>query len=420
MKTEIKNLSLKEKIQAIPSKSYEQRVLLGALFARKTEIQNFGQSKDILAARNILSELGCKFTFFENKLIINSEIKTFPKIINCKESGFLARSIVSIISLFQNNFIITGENSLLQRKIANDFDFFQQMNWDWSHNNNCLPIIFKNAVLKNGKYKIQNPKTSQLISGLLFALPLLSQDSELLIKNVVSVQYIYLTIEILKKVGIIIDDVNNEKNFNIFIKGNQKYNSESFKIEGDWSGTSILMVAAALSKDICISGLNKNSYQADKAILDIFDLANIKYFWENKNLKIFQSEIKSFQFDAENCPDLIPALCVLALFAEGQSKIYGANRLFNKESSRGEIIVKEFLKIGAKIFLDNNKICIIGNQKYKSATLSSHNDHRIAMAEIILALKIKNGITIDDTECLNKSFPDFLKNFESLRKTVKC
>ena len=401
-------------ITAPPSKSYEQRVLAGALLSKSIcEIKNYGNSDDVITARNILEKFGCECIFDNGSIFVNRNQKTKnEEIINCNESGFCARLFASIACLFKDEFVIIGSKSLLKRNIVSDFDIFTKMGITVESTNLKLPVKFSNAKLKSGNFIIDGSCTSQVVSGLIMSLPLLEEDSKLTVKNVSSIDYIYLTIEILQKFGINIENKKiNDKDLEIKIKGCQSYKSGIFEIEGDWSGAAFFLVAAAICGQISISGLNKNSIQADRKILNIFDIAEINYEWKNDNtIEVKKSTIIPFEFDANNCPDLIPILTILALFASGKSKIHGTKRLVNKESSRAEVLYQELLKIGANIKLSENCIEIFGCGNYIPAKLDSHSDHRIAMAFAILKSKI--NIEIENCECVTKSYPEFFKNLK--------
>lgn len=416
MKVRILKSNLSGNLSANPSKSYEQRLLAGALLSKKQcEITNYGNSDDVIIARKIINNLGC------DNLIENNTLKTFQKdisnskIIDCNESALCARLFTPITCLFKEEFIINGQNSLLNRPIANGFSIFEQMGCNITHVNLKPPIHFSKAKLKSGSYIIDGSKTSQLISGLIMSLPIADGDSNLYIKSPASINYIFISIDIVKSFGILIEhEFDSKFNLIINIKGNQKYVANNFEVEGDWSSMAFTLVAGALCGNISINGLNKYSIQADKNILDVFDLANIKYNWTNKTLYVEKSNINAFEFDAKDCPDLIPVLVILALFANGKSKIYGAKRLLYKESSRGEVLVRELTKINADIKLTDNLIEINGKQTYKTSTLNSHNDHRIAMALSIIGLVINDGIEIENYESIAKSYPNFYNDLKNI------
>jgi 3-phosphoshikimate 1-carboxyvinyltransferase len=408
-----------EIIIAPSSKSYEQRILACALLSgNDCRITNFGKSEDVIAARTIIGVLGAKSEIKNEILHINRKNISETNILDCNESALCARMFAPIACTLKDNFIITGTGSLLLRNIADDFSILEQMGCKISHNSSNIPITFQNAKLKAGNYIIDGSKTSQFISGLLLSLPTLNTNSQIIVKKPASINYILLSIEIAKMFGVeIISNFNKNSELIINIKHSQKYIAPSnpITIEGDWSGSAFLLIAGAIYGKVTINGLNKNSTQPDSKLLNVFDISNINYFWDNQLLCVEKSEPKAFKFDAKDCPDLIPALIILAIFADGTSKITGASRLVNKESSRGKTMQNELSKLGIKITIDNDSIEIKGKQKPTENILDSNNDHRIAMALSIMSGLFANGLEIENAESIKKSYPDF---YNDLKKVV--
>ncbi len=266
--------------------------------------------------------------------------------------------------------------------------------------------------LKNYNSKLDFSESSQLFTGLLFALPLVEGNSELEIVNLKSKPYIDLTLDVLSKYGIEIENKNYSK---FYIKGNQHYKGISAIVEADWSGAAFLAVAGAVGGKIRINNLNEKSFQADRAIVDVLRQVGAKLNFEKNSLIIEKNNLKAFEFNAEDCPDLFPPLVSLAAFCEGESKIFGVSRLYNKESNRALSLQQEFGKLGISISFDNNYMKILGG-KIKSATVNSHNDHRIAMATAIAGINSKGKIIIENSEAVNKSYPSFFEDFESICK----
>ncbi|MDR2009177.1 MAG: 3-phosphoshikimate 1-carboxyvinyltransferase [Bacteroidales bacterium] len=420
MKISIKPSVLSGQINAKPSKSYEQRLLAGVLLSGgNCIISNCGNSDDVVAARTIIETLGCNIITEKNILKISSSDISGNNVINCNESALCARLFTPIACLLKSKFIVTGNNTLLNRPVADGFEIFKAMGSDLSYKDNKLPVEFSNAVIKSGKYTIDGSKTSQLISGLIMALSAVNGNSQLIIENPASIDYINLTINILKNFDINCHvEICQQNNLIVNIIGNQNYKPGSFETENDWSSASPILVAGALCGNISIKGLNKYSVQADKNILNVFDLANVNYSWKNDILTVKRSETKAFEFNAVNCPDLIPPIVVLALFTKGASKIHGAGRLLHKESSRGEVLLKELQKIGADISISDDIIEITGKKEYNTAILDSYNDHRIAMALSVAGLKINNGIEIKNPECIKKSYPEFYEDLKTLNANI--
>jgi 3-phosphoshikimate 1-carboxyvinyltransferase len=253
---------------------------------------------------------------------------------------------------------------------------------------------------------IDGSSSSQLLTGLLIALPFLDVVNTIVnVKNPTSIPYIDLTLSTLQKVGV---TIHNDNYIQFIIPGRQKIQSVNTTIEGDWSGAAFFLVAGAIAGNISVKGLNLNSKQADKEILTVLKLADAQINISDSEINVSKSKLKAFKFDATNCPDLFPPLAVLSAFCEGTSVILGANRLIDKESNRIESLINVFKLLGITIVVENNLMSITGGV-VKGGRVSSHNDHRIAMAAAILALGAEKAVIIDDHEAVRKSFPEFFK-----------
>jgi 3-phosphoshikimate 1-carboxyvinyltransferase len=248
---------------------------------------------------------------------------------------------------------------------------------------------------------------------LLIALPFANSNSEIEVSQLNSLPYIQVTLDILKQYGINIKHTNYR---HFFIEGSQKVQTNNFLVEGDWSGVAFHFVAAAIAGNIMIEEINKNSSQADRAILEALEKAGAKFNWVRDNTIIVESEkLYAFEFDATHCPDLFPPLAALAANCKGISKIKGTNRLLNKESNRALTIQSELNKLGIKVELNNNDMLIYGG-KISGGVIHSNNDHRIAMMGAVLALNANAPIKIEAAEAIQKSYPSFFNDFEKCQK----
>jgi 3-phosphoshikimate 1-carboxyvinyltransferase len=225
-----------------------------------------------------------------------------------------------------------------------------------------------------------------------------------------------MTLEILSDFGI---EIDHDKYKRFKIKGNQVPNKSSYRVEGDWSGASFLIVAAAIAGEIKLEGLNQNSKQADLKILEALTQFGADYNWENDVLivKKAKAKAKAFSFDATHCPDLFPPLAVLAACSDGLSVIKGTSRLEHKESNRALTIKEEFEKLGIEVQLKSDEMHIVGrgdNVFVKGGQVSSRNDHRIAMALTLFGLRASAPIFIEYPEAINKSYPDYFIDFTKI------
>lgn len=401
-----KHIELKT-VQVPASKSYAQRAILAAaLSSTKSEIIGQGNSDDVSNIIRIATQIGAEINDYEDKLIIQGYQREMTRDLNVGESGLGIRLTTSIAAVLNGSFSLNGTGSLLNRSMSEFDHFLPQLGISCSSNNGFLPIQLDGNA-KPGKISMDGSLSSQYLSGLLMALPLLKGDSEITVSNLKSKPYIDITLDVLKSFGIEIENVNYE----LFrISGNQTYFlTDKYPVEGDYSAASIWMVLGAINDGITITGLNEKSVQADKMMLEALTNSGIKYEWNQHDLIIHASTPIPFVFDANECPDLFPALVVLAAACKGKSTLKGVNRLTHKESNRGLVLQKEFQKLGLRIDLENDSMHVFGTGALNSGQVHSNNDHRIAMAGAIAAVLTPNGNEIIHAESVNKSYPDFWK-----------
>ncbi|MDR0363464.1 MAG: 3-phosphoshikimate 1-carboxyvinyltransferase [Bacteroidales bacterium] len=399
-------------ISAPPSKSIAQRAIaMSFLSTGQSEIHNIGKSKDVLAALSLAKNLGAIIKEIENGVAIKGGLNPLTNHINAGESGLSLRIFSILSAIAGNNFIITGEGTLLRRPISMLENALYQGGVICNTNNGYLPMSF-HGKLKSGNYHIDAAVTSQILTGLLIALPCLDGDNTISVKNLNSKPYIDITLEMLKVFGIKIKHVDYA---NFIIPGNQKFKPVKYLVEGDWSGGAFWFVAGAIAGDISISGLNPHSLQADKVIFDALKCAGAEVSYDGHVYRVRKSKINPFIFDATNCPDLIPILTLLGACANGTSIILGADRLQFKESNRGIVLQQEFKKLNIKIDIENGKMIVYGD-RIRGGTIDVHHDHRIAMTFVIASLVSAEDIIINDTACVNKSYPEFFEHLNALMR----
>lgn len=398
-------------VTAPASKSYLQRAIAIAAFCKEPcVIQNFYPSKDALVALEIVKKLGAITYLSENKLsICKGELKEREILINCGESGLCARMFSPIVATFSRKAKIVGEGSLQTRPVAMIIDALTKLGSFSTSSNGMLPIIISSNI-KAGNIEIDGSETSQLLTGLLIALPMLEGDSFIQVYHLKSIPYIQMTLDILNDFGIQI----KHSSFTKFdIKGNQTPQATNYYVEGDWSGAAFLLVAAAISGKILVKGLNVNSVQADRAILDVLLTSGANVEVLEDAILVSKNNLKAFKFDATHCPDLFPPLAALAACCEGTSEIKGVSRLKHKESNRALALKEEFSKLNIKIELQDD-LMFISKSIIKGGKVSSRNDHRIAMAAAILASVADSDISIENYKAVNKSYPTFFSDLRNL------
>jgi 3-phosphoshikimate 1-carboxyvinyltransferase len=291
----------------------------------------------------------------------------------------------------------------------------EQLGVSISTNNGFLPILIK-GPLKGGDVYTDGSLSSQFITGLLMALPVVEKDSVIFVENIVSKPYIDLTIKILDKFGIVIQNHGYEK---FEISGRQKYAAGDFTVEGDWSGASFLLVMAAIGGKAVVRNLDINSAQADRAIFEVLSLSGAKITSANDSIVVSKKELHGFTYNIYDCPDLAPPLIVLALACSGKSIITGTSRLTSKESDRGKVLEATLSQLGGRIRNFDDRIEIDGGIPLKGGMVSANNDHRIAMALASVSLLCISPVIIDGMECVNKSYPNFMDDFKKLGGKIK-
>jgi len=415
---------LSGKVYIPASKSFTQRFIIAATLSEgQSELSCIESCDDINSALSVSKQLGAKVEYDNISLKITGNYD-FPENIFVGESGLLARLCIPLAGLSKNDVTISGEKSLMGRDLNQNSDTLKKLGIEVKYTNvTHLPAIVSGQI-HGGDIEISGEGGSQLISGLLMTLPLCPENSTIKVENATSVPYIELTINILKDFGIVIDYTSSEdkRTLNLSIKGGQKPKSAFLISERDWSSASFFMVAGALLGDVELPDMNVDSFQADAAIYDVLDQcgADILHDETYGDISVRKSIICPFDFDITNTPDLFPPLLLLALRADGESTIRGLNRLKNKESNRAVTFYEEFKKLGAQININGDVMTIHGNYSFKlnGGKVSSHGDHRLAMALSIAALLSDDIVEIDDIECINKSFPTFKKLLNSLQKKI--
>jgi 3-phosphoshikimate 1-carboxyvinyltransferase len=406
---------LKGTVNVPPSKSDAQRAILAAALSKGTSrIQNPGKSDDVMHMIDIVQQIGA-FVNLKNETAI-IEITGIDKvssniILNCGESGLASRLIPPVMASFGGDFQFIGEGTLNNRNMSFFKLEFPQMGIEVELTDLRFPMKLY-GKLKNGNYTVDGSQSSQYISGLLMALPLLDGNSSLTVNNKTSANYIEMTLDTMETFGVWVESVADSYK----LVGGQAYKPVNYKVEGDWSAASYWLVAAALGMEISICGLQMKSKQADKKIIDVLLSAGYQLQINDSNINV-SGEGKAFDADLSNAPDLFPALAVLAARIEGVSVLHGVNRLFNKESNRAEALVIELSKLGVDISIIENTLRIVGGSKYKGGEVSSHADHRMAMAMAIFGMCGEEPIAIENANVVNKSYPDFWQQLDVLRSS---
>lgn len=403
------------KINAPPSKSFMQRAIAIALLSNgKTTLTNPCISEDCTSALEMAKNLGATIELTQDKINIQrtSEIKN--NVLHAGESGLGIRCFIPISTLFSDKIIFTGSGSLKTRPLTMLRAPLKALGAKISTNKGYLPVSIQGPI-KGGNIQVDGGISSQVLTGLLIALPKAINDSIVSVHNLQSIPYIDMTLQIIKDFGV---KVTNEDYKTFTIKGNQTYTGRTYKIEGDWSGVAFHFVGGAICGSVEITGINPNSTQADKAILEALKRAGADVNISSNGIIVRNNTLKAFTFDATHCPDLFPPLSNLAASCTGTSVIKGISRLIHKESNRAFVLKEVWGKLGIQIKLIDDEMHIKGGQ-ILGGKIDSHNDHRIAMMGAIAALNAKKPIEITNTEAVFKSYPLFFEDVENLCSSSK-
>jgi 3-phosphoshikimate 1-carboxyvinyltransferase len=394
-----------KEITAPASKSYMQRAIAIALLSKgKTILTNPTYCNDSLFALEAIKNLGAEVTKDDDFVEITGGFKPISNHISVGESGLGMRMFTPIASLSDQCLVIDGEGSLKKRPTLVE-DALVQLGVKCNTNNGFLPLEIQGPLV-GGFAVIDGSASSQFLTGLLIALPFACDSTRLVVKNLKSKPYIDITIEILNEFGIKVEHKNYEE---FSIKGNQTSVGKTYFVEGDWSGASFLLVAGAIAGSVKVKGLNANSVQADRAIMEVIEKVGAEIITSNDYIQVSKKELNSFEFDATDCPDLFPPLVSLAAYCNGISRIKGISRLEHKESNRADVLHREFAKLNVKIELVDDFMLVHGGE-VSGGTIHSNNDHRIAMAGAVAALSAKDAITIENAESINKSYSNFYED----------
>ena len=414
MERHLESSVIKGTVKAPASKSMTQRAIAAALLADgECIIHNPSYCDDSLAAMSIAVGLGARVEPQANQLKIKGSVTLKEPKLNCGESGLAIRMFSPIAALYPAEITMVGSNSLKKRPMFMIEEALNQLGVKCKSSDGFLPLTIQ-GPLAGGYCEIDGSVSSQLLTGLLMALPLASKDSEIRVSNLKSKPYIDMTIQILKSFGITIGN----SDYKIFkISGKQKYTSHNYTVEGDWSGGAFLLVAGAINGHLHIEGLRTDSMQSDMAVIKALENAGAHMLISERQIDITKSELKHFDFDATESPDLFPPLVALASYCKGISTIKGVSRLKYKESDRARSLREEFEKIGIKIEINEDVMQVTGGQP-QGTRVESHDDHRIAMALAVTALGASGRVSIRDSQCVAKSYPAFFDDLRHLGAVV--
>lgn len=401
-----------------PSKSLSHRAIIAASLANgKSKISNVMYSNDIKATINAMRACGAKIEEYKDYLIIEgSDVIRKESVIDANESGSTIRFMIPIALVSNEEITFVGQNHLVKRPLDTFLEIFDKQGIKYERGKDYLPLKV-NGGLRSGEFTVRGDISSQFITGLLYALPLLDGDSIIHISTEMeSKGYIDLTIDILKMFGIEIENRNYQE---YYIKGNQKYKPCDYTIEGDYSQSAFFLVANALGADIKLLAMEEKSHQGDKKIISDMNDFGFSTKFINNELVVDEKKPHSATIDFSQSPDLGPALTVLASLVEGRSEFINAGRLRIKECDRITCMKEEINKLGGNVEELPDGMIINGVNMLHGGVVDSHNDHRVAMSLAMATLKMDGELKILNASSVSKSFPNFWEVFESLGGKVR-
>lgn len=389
-------------LAAVASKSYAHRLLIAAALSGGS--LSYGDSEDASLTAHALASLGFQAKFAETSVHYGQ----FSKAEGCRdvfvgESGSTLRFLLPLAAALgvEANFQTAGR--LSERPMGALTEALS------AHGVQATAHGVK-GQLASGVFTVDATVSSQFVTGLLMALPLLSGDSEIrLMGKAVSAPYIEITLEVLSLAGIAI--AGTEQGF--FVKGNQTYRLQTASVPGDFSGAAFFLTAGALGSGVCLSGLDTKNAQGDKAILALIQKAGGVIRETADGVLSTGARLASFCADVGETPDLAPILSVLAAFAEGESVLAHVSRLRDKESDRLFAIRDMLCRAGINTKEEGDALVIVGG-KVHGAEFDSFSDHRMAMSEAVLAAFAEGKSSITDMGCVKKSYPTFWEDFARL------
>ena len=461
-----------EPVQMPCSKSFAQRAIIAAALSEGVSVLRgyspCGDNESAIAvARALGAEVTVGLSYASGNVAKDGSALTIKGIgakrnslkintLHTGESGLLTRMMIPLLSVLNDGDIrVTGEKTLTGRplkgapEIMSAFGVRLVQAGERAANSASGPAdaaeVFVpldiNGALNAGKASISGASGSQIISGLLMALPLLDEDTVIELNNPKSIPYLFITMDVMKAFGVKVwcdmeggeefaesKDWSDCTSITFHIKGGQAYKAADMDIEGDWSSAANFLVAGAVFGRVELTGLDTKSLQADLSIMDILMEAGASLSQMGDDdpkglIHVQRAPLSAFEEDAANCPDLFPIVAVLAAFCEGTSRIAGVGRLANKESDRGKAILEMLTKMGVNAKIAGDKLIVEGHSLarrslthtlLRGGSFTSHHDHRMVMALRVAAIGADSPIEIDDTQCVAKSFPTFGELFGKL------
>jgi len=417
MKASIHKSEIAGKVRAPSSKSYTIRGLMCAALAKgKSKIIYPLSSDDTGAARNALSQIGVSTEEDEDWWQVTGDNFHQPATdLFCGESAATLRFMTAICSLVPGRCRLVAGPSLSKRPIKPLIQALGQLGVSCSCQGEVAPAIVEGGRLKGGTTELAGDISSQFVSALLFIAPLADEGVAIrLTTPLESKPFVLMTLECLEKFGVEVASTPELREFKVT---KQEYKPTRYRVEGDWSSASYLLALGAIGGEVEVENLNVESWQGDKVILDLLREMGASVKVNDSSVTVRRSRLNAIRADLSDCIDLLPTVAVLAAAADGVSEFTGIERARIKESNRVSAVKDGLERMGVKTEEDRDRLTITGSRP-KGAAIKSYDDHRIAMAFSILG-SIAGEATINDAECVSKTFPQFWEVLKSIGGEVE-
>ena len=399
-------------ISAPPSKSDVHRaVICAALSGGVCTISPVALSEDVKATIGCVEALGAKTALKDKVLTVDGReiFKNKEAELDCRESGSTLRFLIPVAAAGGVSAVFTGAGRLPERPIGVYTDALPEKGVT-CQTEGGLPLQIS-GKLQSGVFKIPGNVSSQFITGLLFALPLLDGDSDIVLTSPIqSAGYINMTIRTMSKFGIEVD--MTDKGWHV--RGKQRYIPTDYTTDGDWSQAAFFLVAGAVGGEVTVQGANIDSSQGDRRIAALLREFGAEVIQDGGSITVKKAPMRAIEISAAQIPDLVPVLAVCACFAEGITKITDAERLRIKESDRLKTTAALLNSLGGKVNELPDGLEITGVKQLKGAAVDGCNDHRIVMSAAVCAAGCEGGITCTDAWSVNKSYPDFYNDYAKI------
>ncbi len=414
MKVTLNGNGISGNVRAIPSKSDVHRALICAALADRESRVNFSAtSEDINATISCLNSLGAKISVDSLGASVTPIGKNLNKnaTLNCGESGSTIRFMIPVAAALCADSSFTGRGRLAQRPLEPLVSVMAKNGCVFDGLGN-FPLSVK-GQLKSAVFEIEGNVSSQFITGLLFALPLIGGGEVKIIPPVESKNYIDMTVRVMSEYGV---NVSVEgTSYRVDSSSRYTVQNKIYSADGDWSNAAFFLSAAAIKGEVKCNGVFKNSLQGDKEVVNILSRFGAGVNWSGDSVSVKSAELHGLDIDASQIPDLVPILSVVAAFAKGKTHIYNASRLRIKESDRLSAVATALNTLGAEVTELSDGLVINGNpEACLSGCVDSFNDHRMVMSCAVAAICSGGEITISNAQAVNKSYPSFFEDFAFL------